>query len=152
MTPGKVVRIRVSPADCMAVCDIVERLGGLPPGTSFAQAVSLALASAMQTLREHSVVPTREGYEFSQLMAKYPMGDSREARRRALEITSTLKLANPGHVVRPVAPAPHTNRPPVGMARYEELAFKLSNDSLNMTDAERDELSDLTQKLFPEAP
>lgn len=148
MTPGKVITIRVSPQDCMAAVDIVRKLGGLPNGTSFSQVVSLALASTFQTLREHGVIPVRDGFEFADMLAPYPAQVTKQARKRSLEITGALKLTSSEQTVRPVPFKPA----PVGMARYEELAFKLSNDSLNMTDAERDELSELTQKLFPEAP
>lgn len=71
MKAGKVVNIRVNPKDCMAVVDVVQKTGVFVSGMSFSQMVSLALAGVMQTLRDASVIPDREGWEYLEMMQPY---------------------------------------------------------------------------------
>jgi len=71
--------------------------------------VSAALASAMETLRQNSIVPTRDGFEFSDIMAAFPK-TVRSSRGRALAITKTFELAGSRAQVPAIAPNPDVEK------------------------------------------
>lgn len=83
MRTGTVVSIRVNPTDCMAVVDLVNKVGVYQAGMSFSSAVSAALASALQSLRDAGLLPERIGFEYNELMAQFPK--ERSARKLAIE-------------------------------------------------------------------
>lgn len=71
MKIGTVVNIRVSPANCMAVSDAI-RLAGLHPGDmTFSSAVSRVLDMMMDSLRRDNLIPTRDGFELSDMMGEF---------------------------------------------------------------------------------
>lgn len=69
--PGEVVRMRVNTLDCMAVVDVLNKLGLQYQGMSFSQACSTALSSLLETMRVKGVIPRRDGFEYSDMMAPY---------------------------------------------------------------------------------
>lgn len=69
---GRVVQIRVNPKDCMAVVDVIQAARMHFTGMSFAQAVSTALACAMESFRQNNIVPTRDGFEYTAMMEPFP--------------------------------------------------------------------------------
>lgn len=69
---GRVVQIRLNPKDCMTVVDIVTQIGAFQPGMSFSQATIIAFACMSETFRKNSIVPDREGFEYTKLMAEFP--------------------------------------------------------------------------------
>lgn len=87
MRPGMVATIRVNPKDCMAVLDVMEAVGITIEGMSFPAMVSLTLSSLLQTARDNGQIPTRDGFEFSQMMAPY-IGQRRT--KKKLEIAKTM--------------------------------------------------------------
>lgn len=97
--PGRVVQIRVSPRDCMACVDLVKKLepdkpwGALPPGSSFAQLVSFSLRVLCESARLSAVVPTREGFEFSELMEQWPDTPGSRSQARKVDISRTIERA-----------------------------------------------------------
>lgn len=97
--PGRVVQIRVSPTDCMACIDLVKSLeperpwGALPPGSSFAQCVSFALRVFCESARLSKTVPTREGFEFTEMMNMWPDTPGAKAQARKVDISRTMERA-----------------------------------------------------------
>jgi hypothetical protein len=100
MRAGQVVRIRVNPKDCMSVLDVMEVTGMQTQGMSFSAIVSLALSSAMEGLRQQGVIPTRTGFEFSDMMSVYLRGSSQG---RKVAMTNAIYNAGSEFQVRPVA-------------------------------------------------
>lgn len=71
MKIGTVVNIRVSPTNCMAISDAI-RLAGLHPGDmTFSSAVSRVLDMMMDSLRRDNLIPTRDGFELSNMMEEF---------------------------------------------------------------------------------
>lgn len=145
MRPGRVVSIRVSPKDCLSSIDIIEKLGLHIPGVSFAQVVSIAYSSMLESMRQNGVIPTRDGTEYNRMMLAFPI-PLKAQRGRALDITRTFNLSSDNQVPA-VAPNPDHKRK---MLRYEELAYKRTSDSENMSSKESEELIALTNVLFPD--
>ena len=68
MKIGTVVNIRVRPANCMAISDAI-RLAVLHPGDmTFSSAVSRVLDMMMDSLRRDNLIPTRDGFDLSNMM------------------------------------------------------------------------------------
>lgn len=87
MRPGVVVSIRVNPKDCMGVLDVLEKAGIVTPGASFPSLISLALGSLLETARQNNMIPTRTGFEFSEMMAPYL---KQPRNKKKLEIAKTI--------------------------------------------------------------
>jgi len=142
MKPGRVVSIRVNTKDCMSVIDVVEKIGLNIPGISFAQIVSTALASTLESLRQAGVIPIRDGFEFSEMMNKYPPV-LHGARGRALSIANTMQSTEDSQV-----PAVMSNRVLTkACIRLDELLLKVEADPLNVTLEIREEMEKLTELL-----
>jgi len=90
---GEVVRIRVSPTDVMAVIDVVDAVGMYVPGMSLAQCVSIALRATLENCRHSKVIPTRDGFEYSAMLSRFPTERSAQlkTRARALDITQNFE-------------------------------------------------------------
>jgi hypothetical protein len=114
MKPGMVTQIRVNTKDCLAILDLMGVLGVDPyDGRSFAQCVSLALSSMLQTMRDRSVIPSEEdGFQFLNRMApflnsgnnkrKYIMSSSLSDRMGQQSVSVKLpqhEVKNPGQYV-----------------------------------------------------
>lgn len=106
MRPGEVVQIRVNPTDCMAVVDLIDATGTYQAGMSFSSAVSAALASAFQTLRDGGLLPERAGFEYNEMMQKFPK--MRNARKLAIanSLHSSSDIVRPALQLATVAPEP----------------------------------------------
>lgn len=132
--PGRVVSIRVNPRDCMSVIDVTEAVKMRFPGISFSQVVSIALSSALESLRKAKAIPTREGFEFYDMMKSFP---SKGGRARALDISETIALAGPdAQVPAVIHDSPERRRKQL---RFEELQFKATQDLANMSEEEQNE-------------
>jgi len=92
MRGGRVVKIRVNPVTCMAAIDTLNKVGVLTPGMSFAQVVSSALWYLSQAAIDSGQLPKRDGFEYEQLMAKFPDQPHLD-RSRKLGLTNTYRLA-----------------------------------------------------------
>jgi len=139
---GRVVSIRVNPTDCMAVVDLVDKIGLHIPGMSFSQAVSIALSSAMESLRRAGAIPTRDGFEFSEMMQKYP-NFNKGSKGKALDIARTF--ADLGSSFRPPSAVPESPAYNRAKIRFEELRAKAKADPDNMSAEEFGEYSALQQ-------
>ena len=86
---GTVVRLRVNPRDCLSCIDIAKQIGIYTKGMSFSAVVSLALSSMLEACRQQEIIPTRDGFEYDEMMAPFkeePIG----ARAKKLEISKTI--------------------------------------------------------------
>jgi len=72
MRPGRVVQVRLNAKDCMAVVDIIQQCHMFVQGMSFSHAASIAFACMAETFRKNEVIPTRVGFEYSDMMASFP--------------------------------------------------------------------------------
>lgn len=87
MRAGKVVRIRVNPEDCQSVLDLCERVGIPTSGMSYAQCVSVALASLLETARAQKILPKPDPFQFLNRMQ--PFVDTSHHRKK-LEVARTI--------------------------------------------------------------
>lgn len=71
MKGGMVVRIRVSPKDCMSIIDAAQALGIQPTQYSMSALTSLVLSSLLEVQRKAGTVPTRSGFEYLSMMEPY---------------------------------------------------------------------------------
>lgn len=145
MKGGEVVSIRVNPQDCMAVVDVVRILGVNPQGMSFSAAVAVTLSSLLSMARDHKLIPTRDGFEYLEMMQPFSV---KKRSGRKLAISSVLLDRGPDMRIAPLRPAvvdsvETTKR----RRRLEELRIRLSGDDLNFTEAEHDELRELTNEF-----
>ena len=144
MREGRVIYIRVSPKDCMGVVDVLKVLEIKPSGMSFAQATSIAFSSAMESLRQSSIIPTRDGFGYGEMMSVFPP-DSKASRGRKLEMSKIVQ----GRSIRPIIEdAPDKAR---RRRRFEELTFRLQNDPLNISEVEHKEILELVEEFNPAA-
>lgn len=89
---GRIVRIRVNPQDCMGCVDLLNQLGVLEEGTSFATVVSNALYQLLSLARDNEIIPTRDGFEYMEMME--PFKDQPHLdRTRKVRITKEFKFA-----------------------------------------------------------
>lgn len=99
MRPGVVASIRVNPKDCMSIIDTIKNTGLYVPGMSYPAMVSMVLSACLESLRKHGTIPTRDGFEYLQMMEPY-LGQGRN--KKARNITNAL-ISNSDFQVRPVA-------------------------------------------------
>lgn len=71
---GLVISLRINPKDCMSVVDVLAKTGTVIPGMSFSAMTALALSSLLETMRQQGKIPTRDGFEFSEMMTPYLSG------------------------------------------------------------------------------
>lgn len=148
MKAGRVVRLRISPKDCMSVDDIVRKVHMFTPGMSFSQAASITLAALIETFRKQGHVPIRDGFEFTEMMNAYPK--DQYAKRRQIDITRTIDQAG-SEIEMPVMPgmidvesSPQVKRL---YMKLQELAAKRDADPENWSEAEQVEYKKLEQEL-----
>ena len=90
MRPGRVVQFRLNPKDCMAVIDVIQKANAHIPGMSFAQAVAMAFSCMSETFRRYKLIPTRDGFEYSEMMHEFP-STSRGMKARQFSIQQTIE-------------------------------------------------------------
>lgn len=139
MMHGRIARIRVNSKDCMAIVDLLEKIGMQVKGMSFSQGVSIALSSTMESLRQQGVLPVRDGFEYNNLMKRFPP-DVKAARARALDITRTMNKAGPDAQVPAVMPSRKVAQ---AEQRLGELTLKMEADPLNVSEQDQLEASQL---------
>lgn len=155
MRPGIVATIRVNPKDCMAVVDVMEAVGITTEGMSFPAMISLTLSSLLQTARDNNQIPTRDGFEYNEIMAPY---QRQKRNKRKLEITDTLhklgssvnvpKLSKPPRGAFQVEPGTGERLPSVTSAAAERGPFELPVEDAVTADVlrARRRLTELLQK------
>ena len=68
---GFITRIRLSPRDVMSCIDAVNTVGVDMQGMSLSATVKRGISIALATLRAEKVLPERDGFEYSQMIAPY---------------------------------------------------------------------------------
>lgn len=99
----------------MSVVDVVHKLGLYVPGMSFPQMTSIALSSMLESFRQSGVIPTRDGFEYNEIMAPYA---NKGRNKRALSITNGLQQVSSDIQLKALVPeqaeptaAPEVERP-----------------------------------------
>lgn len=71
MKAGHVATIRVNPRDCQSVLDVLDAAGLPRKSLSFAQCVSLALGSLLETARRSNMIPEPDEFQYLNRMQEY---------------------------------------------------------------------------------
>ena len=145
MKPGRTANIRISPKDCMSCIDVVKKTGINLQGASFTIIVSTALSSMLESFRQNGIIPTRDGFEYAEMMHSYPK-QGKADHARALAITSTFNANMPKGQVPAALPNHALARKRL---RFDELAHKSNNDAENMSIQDQAELDELVKELNP---
>lgn len=141
MKGGRIVRMRLAPADCMSVLDGVKKLGLSMSVLSFDAAARVVFSSLIEGARQGGVLPTRTGFEFNELMAQYMPAQPVSAKRK-LEATQLIDRAlyEPVRTLKDTATEiPVTVLAQEDIARasrlrqYTEMKFKRDYDLENFT-------------------
>lgn len=141
MRPGRVTQIRVSPKDCMSIIDVLDRIQLYRSGMSFAQATSVVLACAIETFRKQSLIPTRDGFEYSSMMQRFP-ADTIITRGRKTTMPDIAQLEAP---ILTAAPADQEYK------LRERLSFLVEAQTIReLTPQEDEEFVRLNKELFHE--
>lgn len=146
---GRVVSVRVNPTDCLAVDDVVQKIGLYVPGMSFSQAVSIALAASMETFRKGGFIAVRDGFEYSQLMGKYPAEASRKRQydiNRAVDNVGS-NISMPYVPSPPRVPNPDDKETRNQRIRFAELQHKLESAAESMDAEDHTEYARLAVKF-----
>lgn len=138
MRGGRVVKIRINPVDCMVAVDVLQKVGILTPGMSFAQCVSTAFHYLGKAARDSGTIPTRDGFEYEKLMAQFPDQPHLD-RTRKLGLTKTFQLAE---VPREDTTVPFSKNPRIAAKERQlaELVAKAEVDPLNADSEAMDRL------------
>ena len=137
---GPVVRLRVRPRDVVSVSDIVEMVGMYKPGMSLSQAVAVALAAALETLRQAHIIPDRSGVEYQEVVRKYTT-TAKNDRRLALAVAREIEDKRMKMDASPL---------PIGVGRVHERFRELAAKMPNLSDEEMQEFKELGLRLFPD--
>ncbi len=138
MKAGKVLTLRIRPEDILTAFDVVKLAGADPTNYSLASITNSALSISFATLRKLNLVPTRDGFEYSEVLSSWEA--SRKARSVQLETTTTLS----SQVLTPLptsTPQEETDRKEI---RIEELRVKKQFNPKKWTAKDEAELSNLT--------
>lgn len=82
-----VLHIRLNPEDVMGCIDVIKASGVNPAGMSLAMIARLALSAFLEGARQNETIPTRDGYEYSEMVAPY-LGTPQS---KKLQIFSTIR-------------------------------------------------------------
>ncbi len=140
--PGRVVRIRVNPQDCMSVLDIMNLIGVHPKRVSFDQAVRMALSSLIESIKASGVIPTRDGFEYTDMMNEF--------RAEPRNVKEVLQFS--GAIMQPAARSIVQESPDRvrHRNRLKELMFKHRHARESMDDADMAEYLELQGEFINE--
>ena len=138
---GWVVSLRVNPQDCMAVADVLTKMGISTVNLSFSQATKIVLASAFETLRGLGYIPTRDGFEFSEMMAPF---ERDRIRTRKMQLRIAEDNASPMYKAEPLIDSPERKQRRI---RYEELTVRQKGDPINFSEDDLLELVPLIEEF-----
>lgn len=85
MKAGKIVRLRINPADCLRILDTLESAGIAVRDLSFAQCASLALSSLLLTMEKTGKIPPANPFKYIERMAPFEGGKSSQKKRQITE-------------------------------------------------------------------
>ncbi len=128
----------------MACIDVCQAIGMSMQNMSFAQVVKIALASCLESMRQNNVIPTRSGFEYSDMMHPFKELDFHN-RAAKLGVTKLVDGLGERFAPQPIVPIdPELERI---KRRMDELHMKREADPANFTDAEQAEWVELCSKL-----
>lgn len=87
---GEVVRMRVNPRDCISALDVLDAANINYRAMSFAQCISLAFSSLLETARQNGLIEEPDGFEFLNRMAQFKTSVS-ASHRKKMEITAAMQ-------------------------------------------------------------
>ena len=141
---GDVVRMRINPKDSMRIVDALTRMGIEPKvyrgALSFSQATKMVLESCLAALESQGLIPTRDGFEYSEMMAAFPRKEeARQLRHKQIQFTQIQ--SHPRHTTQPIVEDDFDKAK--RRRRYNELIIKQGAAKESMDEAEWVELGDL---------
>lgn len=151
MKAGKVATIRLRPEDCMSVVDILDRAKVNTTGMTFAAAVATAVGIAMATLRDNGVLPTRQGFEYTELMDQFverPKVRSIKLPQQFSEIAVEGLSMTGARVTNANNSAPVSTELRQAQIRLNELEIKKTHASDSWSDTDEEEYQKLTEIVF----
>lgn len=109
MKAGMVTQIRVNPADCQSVLDIMGIVGIDPyDGRSFAQCVSIAFSSMIGSLKKSGIIEEPDSFQYMNRMATFV--GSRNDKRKYVASEALYRNASQG-MATPTLPTAHVPHP-----------------------------------------
>lgn len=136
MKPGQVVRLRLNPKDCQSVLDVLESTGVNLMGMSYAQCVSLALSTLLETCRKNGLIPEPDPFQFLNRIQPILQGSTQG---RKLAVNGAITSIGPGFQA-PVMDMPTYSAEPV---RQHTPAAEVVTAEMRM---QRRRLGELCQK------
>ena len=145
MRPGTVVSVRLNPADCMAVVDVLKIIGYPMHNLSFAHATKIAFASMAESMRQNQIIPRRLGYEYLEMME--PFKEDLNG-RRAAKLNQTKLDDMAGSKFQPAPIVPVTPQLAAAKRLMEELAMRKENDPANWTEQDEEKWLEVCGLLY----
>ena len=165
MKAGHVVSIRVNPRDCQSVLDLLDAAGIPRRALTFAQCVSLALGSSLETFRKDGTLPEVDEFEYLNRMQPYLGRMAKRVRvantihsaggeRRSRTVYRGEEAGTAAQDSIPESAAPVEATPQVVAATPEETArftqLLMASDTREMTEVEKEEYKILYKKFYPD--
>lgn len=133
MIPGRVVRFRLMPKDCLSVLDVLDKAGISMNGKSFNTLSHLALSSMLETFRQSGMIDKEpDPFKFAERMFPYQGNADTVSKRK---ITNELRSASIRGFSQPV-PVVATLDLDTAKTELAELD-KIGLDNLDNTQQER---------------
>ena len=156
---GFVTKIRLSPRDVMSCIDAVNAVGGGMQGMSLSATVKRGISIALATLRAEKVLPERDGFEYSQMIAPYT-GISKvdkiavghrlvmqEQREEAMDVPPAAIHSRTSTEPTPAELEKATRRRRI-FPRLQELQFRAEHDKENFSKKDQVELKRLEGEIL----
>lgn len=144
LAPGRVVKLRVNPTDCISVAQVLDALGVQVGLISFDQAVRIALSSLLESARAAGVIPQPSfDNNLDQVMQRFRHAPSEY--KKVLAVSKFLHSSESAAYVRPVILA--SPQRISQERRFSELKQRLEVDYVNVSQGEKEEFAELSSVL-----
>ena len=132
---GRVVSLRISPADCIAIASVCQKLGLGSQQITFAQGARIALSALIESARTGHLIPASDGFDFLEQMSWFKPTEQ----SLRLSVGSITEL-----------PQPHTANieKQRRRLRFQELRLQKEQDHENWTPALQEEFRPLVEEFF----
>lgn len=151
MKAGQVVRLRINPSDCQSVLDILELAGIETKGMSFASCVSLALSSAIQTLKQAKCIEEPDAFQFLERMAQFRITKMTRTRKQIADTMykgQAMGLKSPALEIPIQSPQKVTGNS-LSIDEGQRLEFLYEKrDKEGLTQEEQVEFQELDRRMF----
>lgn len=143
MRPGKVVNVRINPANCMAVYDALKLAGVNPAAINFNSAVSRVFDMMMEGLRRDKIIPTREGFEFNPIMEEFSQSNkiTLPGYTKVPEVQDTIMVSKAN------IPPTTTAEQRLARFRFKELCEKKESAPDSWTAEDEEEMERVYQQM-----